>query len=194
MALRRLRAGSLYLLKLIMNNVDEFKKLLKVATQAIDEPFFNLPVAGQEKPLYRERVYCYELYHQLRINWATSLNDYTLSGEINKSGHNLINENVIPDLLIHIPGKMEGNLVIIEVKPINFNRDGLKNDLKKLTSFRRDANYDHAIHLTYGSNGNEQEIIEESHKIQKENDGEIELGLVEFWNHAYPGNEANIVN
>ncbi|MCW9705788.1 hypothetical protein [Fodinibius salsisoli] len=176
-----------------MNDFDEFTSLLKIATQAINERFFNLPVAGQEESLYRERVYCYELYHQLRTNWPADLNEYTLSGEIDKSGHHLIDENVIPDLLIHIPGKMEGNLVIVEVKPVNFNREGIKNDLKKLTSFQREANYDHAIHLTYGSDGNEQIILEESRMIQKDNVEEIDLDLIEFWNHDNPGNEAKIL-
>jgi hypothetical protein len=39
---------------------------LAQATQAIEASYFLLPIAGRDRPIKRERVYCYELFHQLR--------------------------------------------------------------------------------------------------------------------------------
>ena len=118
------------------------EQLIADATENIERNYFQLPIDGQEEPVYRERVYCYELYHQLRSHWPDNTN-YELSGEVDKSGHPLIRgnnlDNVKPDLLVHIPGDMEGNHTIIEVKPINAKRDGLSKDLSTLTAFRRYA-------------------------------------------------------
>lgn len=85
------------------------------ASQEIDHAYMQLPVAGKETPIYRERVYCYELYHQLsllRVQFAP----YSLSGEVDKSGHPYIRGNnldcVKPDFLLHEPGNMDANLPI----------------------------------------------------------------------------------
>src|SRR5262245_39939149 len=42
--------------------------LLALATADIDQEYFQLPIHGGG-PVYRERVYCYELYHQMRRRW-----------------------------------------------------------------------------------------------------------------------------
>ena len=45
--------------------------MISVAVSRIAHGYFQLPVADADA-LYRERVYCYELYHQLRCLWETS--------------------------------------------------------------------------------------------------------------------------
>ncbi len=129
-------------------------KLIRSATERIDAPYFQLPIAGKEDPIYRERVYCYELYHQLRLLWPRD-SKYALSGEVDKSGHPLIRNNGLdkrkPDLLIHVPGNMENNLLVLEVKPVTGDPEGIKKDLKTLTAFRRYGRYERAIFLIYGS-------------------------------------------
>ena len=72
--------------------MENFDNIFKEATKNISREFYQLPVAGKEDPIYRERVYCYELYHQLRSLWPTET-EYTLSGEVDKSGHPLIRNN-----------------------------------------------------------------------------------------------------
>ena len=47
--------------------VEAFIRCLTNATARVPEVYCQLPVAGEKSPIYRERVYCYELYHQLRI-------------------------------------------------------------------------------------------------------------------------------
>ena len=44
--------------------MEELDLVIQEATAAIDAMYFQLPVDGGD-PVYRERVYCYELYHQM---------------------------------------------------------------------------------------------------------------------------------
>ena len=80
-----------------------------------------------------------------------------MSGEVDKSGHPLIREAPKPDFLVHIPGEMT-NLLVMEVKPRNADINRMVDDLKKLTTFRRDlvdqqgqpVNYQAAYFWVYG--------------------------------------------
>jgi len=167
--------------------------LLSSATECIGKNYFQLPIDGQDVPIYRERVYCYELYHQMRLAWPED-SEFELSGEVDKSGHPLIRGNnldrVKPDLLIHIPGNMGGNHTVIEVKPINCSRAGISKDLSTLTAFRRYAEYKRAVYLFYGD-GDLSDIIEKAKEIEfGDRENRIELGLIEFWWHRRVGEPA----
>ncbi|MGD8457430.1 MAG: hypothetical protein PVF83_13695, partial [Anaerolineales bacterium] len=72
---------------------EQFLIMLCVATSNIGEQYFQLEVAEREEHIYRERVYCYELYHQLRVVTPDGFN-YQLDGELDKSGHPLIHDAV----------------------------------------------------------------------------------------------------
>ena len=39
---------------------------LEQATREIGESYFLLPIANRDRPIKRERVYCYELFHLIR--------------------------------------------------------------------------------------------------------------------------------
>jgi hypothetical protein len=173
------------------------EQLLTNATSAIGANYFQLPIDGSEDPIYRERVYCYELYHQLRLIWPED-EGYELSGEIDKSGHPLIRgndlDNVKPDLLVHIPGNMKGNHTIIEVKPINAALSGIAKDLGTLTAFRRYADYQRGIYLFYGD-GDIQIVVERIRKsILSDRQGKIDLDLIEVWLHPRVGEPAVRLN
>ena len=172
------------------------EQLIADATEHIEQNYFQLPIDGQEDPVYRERVYCYELYHQLRSRWPDNTK-YELSGEVDKSGHPLIRGNnldkVKPDLLVHIPGDMQGNYTIIEIKPINAKRDGLLKDLSTLTAFRRHAGYEKAIYLFYGK-GDIERILAMADELQRQDRGnKIDLNLIELWLHQEVGTPASRV-
>ncbi|MCC6968047.1 MAG: hypothetical protein IT391_17385 [Nitrospira sp.] len=64
----------------------KFLAALKKATREVPQGYFQLPVAGQTLPIYRERVYCYELYYQLRVALPDDF-QFSLAGEVDKSGH-----------------------------------------------------------------------------------------------------------
>jgi len=167
------------------------EQLIINATEHIDQIYFQLPIDGKEEPIYRERVYCYELYHQLRCIWPTNAK-YMLGGEVDKEGHPLIRGNNLdrtkPDLLIHTPGNMSGNHAIIEVKPINkTEKRKIVKDLKTLTAFRRLAGYRKAIYLFYGD-GDINRLLKRIHGYQSEyEEDEINLNLIKFWWHPRSG-------
>jgi hypothetical protein len=133
--------------------LETLDKILQDATCALEPDYFQLPVAGLENPQYRERVYCYELYHLIRARWPADFR-FSLAGEIDKAGHPLIRGNGLdyakPDFIVHVPGDMDFNILVLEVKGFTLDRGRLANDLEKLTAFRRHARYHAACYLFYG--------------------------------------------
>lgn len=132
----------------------EFLIALKEASRNIDEYYFKVAMANLKGYRFRERVYCYELYHQLRLALPTTFS-YTLQGEMDKNGHPIIHKEVgavKPDFILH-KQEPEDNLLVIEVKPLNnTNKSQIKKDLDTLTKFLDlDMSYYRAIHLIYGS-------------------------------------------
>jgi hypothetical protein len=139
--------------------MDELDVILADATAAIEAEYFRLPIAGGD-PVYRERVYCYELYHQMRSRWPPRENcRYLLNGEVDKSSHELMRKVGVrrqkPDLLVHGPGNMKNNHAVIEVKNVNASPRDIKSDLEKLTLFRNQAGYQRGIYLIYGHTADE---------------------------------------
>jgi hypothetical protein len=74
---------------------------LLCASSQVGDEYFQLPVAGKEEPEYRERVYCYELYHLWRCHWPKGFR-FSLCGEVDKKGHPLVRGEPKPDYLVHI--------------------------------------------------------------------------------------------
>ena len=151
-----------------------------------------LPVADAEggEPLiqYRERVYAYELYHRLRCIWPRW--QYSLGGEVDKSRHPIVRganlDNVKPDLLVHVPGGMDNNLIVIEIKaaspsPPAIDRAAIETDLKKLAAFCRSAKYEAGFLLVFGT---EIDRIRE-HAASAVSKG-ISLDRVELWHQVKP--------
>lgn len=137
----------------------QIEKALNEAAARIAEQYIRLPIDGGES-VYRERLYCYELYHQLRCALGDNF-EYSVGGEIDKSGHpQMLGRGVTgtkPDLLVHGPGYMERNLLVIEVKPaVRDDRDTIAKDLQTLTGYRGPGKYGHAWYLIYG--GDEHDV------------------------------------
>jgi len=174
--------------------MDAFAALLQEATRRVGETYFQLPVAGQEDPIYRERVYCYELYHQLRRLWPPD-SRYSLCGEVDKRKHPLIRgnnlDNTKPDFLVHVPGGLH-NAVVMEVKPANAKPDDIAKDLKKLTAYRRLAGYATAYLLVYGHSDDPARSVQDVEVacVARDGEGEIDLHLIQLWHHEAPGSPA----
>jgi len=130
-----------------------FEEMVAAASARIEADYFQLPVADADA-VYRERVYCYELYHQLRCLWGQF--PFSLGGEIDKTGNPYFLDGPYarakPDLLVHVPGNMTRNLACVEVKPFGRPVAEFISDLQKLTWFCRHANYYRGVFLIYGSN------------------------------------------
>ena len=133
--------------------MDELTDVLCAATAAVPPGYFHLQIDDGD-PVYRERVYCYELYHQMRCIWPPQTAFY-LNGEIDKAAHPILTRlgaaAMKPDLLVHRPGYMEGNHAVIEVKTCRTNNAGIRKDLETLSRFVRDVQYERALLLVFGS-------------------------------------------
>ena len=164
---------------------EEFSEILRTATESIDPRYFDFYIDGEEHPIYRERVYCYELYHQMRCRWPKET-PYLLNGEVDKRGHKLLAKKgaalYVPDFLVHTPGRMAGNSIIMEVKHSWTNDDGIENDLVKLDLFIRDVDYKRAIYLVYGKEADSDFIL----RIQNIAFSMRRLSEVEVWLHSAP--------
>lgn len=175
--------------------LQQITEVLIQATARIEQIYFQLPVAGLEQPIFRERVYCYELYHQMRLLWPDV--PYRITGEIDKAGHPLLYENELacskPDFTIHVPGNMSDNLLVIEVKSPNPNAEQILTDLRKLTGFCRKADYFAAYYLVYGR------TVDEAHKLASRcralaaNDDTIDLTRLTLLTHPHALSLASII-
>jgi hypothetical protein len=130
--------------------MEQFAEILHHATMAIGRDYFLLPVDGTD-PVYRERVYCYELYHQLRTLWPVNC-PYQLNGEVDKRAHPYFRGAPAfkPDLLIHRPG-IGDNFAVIEIKRAGAATSDIGKDLGTLTTFQATAGYTKGIYLIFGA-------------------------------------------
>ncbi len=151
-------------------------QMLSVAASRVTQEYFQLPVANADS-VYRERVYCYELYHQLRCIWDEF--GFSLGGEVDKAGHphfrNGPYAGAKPDLLVHVPGQMDQNLAAVEVKPATASVEELRHDLHKLTWFCQRARYLKGVLLIYGDGGETESVRA---KLQGAVDNEVDLPVL----------------
>jgi hypothetical protein len=120
---------------------------LEQATRAIGAPYFLLPIAGRDRPIKRERVYCYELFHQLRI--ALQDSQLTLTGEPDKRGHPDF-PPINPDFILHTPGSHKENNAVIEVE-CRVSLEHLIKDLRNLKTMK-DRGYVTLVLLLFANN------------------------------------------
>lgn len=167
--------------------MNELTDILQTATAGVDAMYFHLNIDGGD-PVFRERVYCYELYHQMRKNWPTQ-SQYFLNGELDKRAHPILSElgadHAKPDLLVHTPGAMAGNYAIIEVKH-SAAPGGIRKDLETLSLFVRKVGYQRAIYLIYGREANARGVG----KIEAIADEFQDLVPIEVWLHSEAGQPA----
>lgn len=145
---------------------------------------------------YRERVYAYELYHCLRSIWPEW--QYSLGGEIDKRNHPLIRgqnlDNVKSDLLVHVPGDMDDNLAVVEIKaagpqPPTSERLAVTTDLKKFFGFHARARYEAGFLLVFGADIDRIQ----GHVVWSVARG-VQLEGLELWHHVEPAAAARHVD
>jgi hypothetical protein len=155
----------------------KFCELLLEATSSVSKPYFRLPTYNPETPnesveKWRERVYCYELYHQTRIRLDDIETDLIFQGEVDKKTHPQFGieaiKGVKPDFLYHIPGAgTEGNFVVIEVGSINNVKEKFQSDVLTLKNMMEMVGYRFAIMLIFGDGKNETKIKSVKEYIEK---------------------------
>jgi len=156
---RHLLAKSLFINKCW----DEFRFALDESIKAVEPNYFRIK-RDHDEPAWRERAYCYELYHQLRCHLGKDF-PYTLHGEIDKKNHEVICKEFEekkcpnPDFVVHVPGD-DKNLLIIEVKLSTSNKERAQRDINKLEIFLKRIRYQYGIFLVFGSEGDVPKLIE----------------------------------
>lgn len=115
--------------------IQELINLIEDALENVGEEYYQLNTIY--RPINRERVFCYELYHQMRLlQDGRKLNNIQIHGEIDKRGHiNFKGAHRNPDFVFHIPGNMEGNTIVVEVKGRIENNNGVYKDIETLSKF-----------------------------------------------------------
>lgn len=117
----------------------------------------HVPNGVGRQSAYLERVYCYELYHQMRLQMEDVTNGeltaavatgWRVNGEVDKRS-SYIGSQRTPDFIWHIP-KTGVNGHILEVKRSTAEMANVMLDVEKLASFQREASYQHASLLIVG--------------------------------------------
>lgn len=170
--------------------MNELNRILAEATAAIKSPYFLLPIAGDES-VYRERVYCYELYRQMRKRWPRDCR-FVLNGEVDKRAHRGLKARGVkgqkPDLLVHHPGDEHSNHAIIEVKSAKGAQRGSLKDIRTLALFLDRVEYRRGIYLIYGE-GADQRFAEKTRAAAANIEGS---GRIEMWLHSQVGELAKM--
>ena len=128
----------------------------------------------------------------MRIRWPNI--PHRITGEIDKGGHPWIYGNDLdrskPDFTIHIPGKMGGNLLVMEVKAPDPTDGQIISDLRKLTAFSKYADYPFAYYLIYGLNTEAAHEFASRCRWLAGGDKRINLNLVTLFSHPEAGSLA----
>jgi hypothetical protein len=173
-----------------MNPIDIFLSLLRQALIRVDNHYYGmnywnnsmLNYYGVEEnsperqilknylDRYGERVFCYELYHQLRVLMSEDqhnldFENVVLQAELKKEnigeiahvfeaiGIQALDSEYIPDFLLHSPGDFDRQYLITEVKSnpqLTFS--GIKDDLLKIQQFITRYSYQRGVFLTINTN------------------------------------------
>ena len=118
----------------------------------VEAPYFRPATINHPEGIVRERVFCYELYHQLRVlqSRRPSVTAFVLHGEMDKSGHpNFPGFGKKPDFVFHSPGTMENNTCVIEVKG-NLVPEDIRKDFTNLLAFLGRYNYNFGLFILFG--------------------------------------------
>lgn len=136
-------------------DIEGYKSLIKEALEAIDERYFRLPVTYYPSQIIRERIFSYEMYHQMRQRMNTDSN-YLIHGEPDKAGHRgfLKEHQKNPDFIFHVPGTFQYNLLVVEVKG-NLHKTGLIKDFETLLNFTETYNYQSGVLVLFGHSIND---------------------------------------
>ena len=129
--------------------VESFIQLIRDALENVGDEYYKLTTTYRTLGVVRERIFCYELYHQMRlIQSARGLTDVQIHGEIDKSGHVAFDSNARknPDFVFHDPSMMKGNAIVVEVKGKieGTYQEGVYKDIVTLSKFTNNKHYYHS--------------------------------------------------
>jgi hypothetical protein len=130
----------------------KYVDIIKSALEEVPNGYYKLRTTYAPKGIVRERVFCYELYHRIRQQLGEV--PILIHGEIDKRGHQRFEreDQRNPDFVFHIPGKMEENTVVVEVKgnlDTSNYRQKVAKDFVTLINFINKYHYKIGIFISY---------------------------------------------
>lgn len=130
----------------------KYINLIKNSLESIEPNYYRL-VTADNNHVVRERVFCYELYHQMRLKQINFEQDLVLQihGEVDKRGHEDFKEKdqKNPDFIFHQTGVHQNNMLVIEVKGKLRTRKEITNDIDKLITFIDKYYYKAGVFILY---------------------------------------------
>ncbi|NOQ26786.1 MAG: hypothetical protein GQ564_15605 [Bacteroidales bacterium] len=173
----------------------DFKYLIKEALTNVGEIYYKQPTVKDGEFKYGERVFCYELYHQLRC-MQERFKDLVISGEAVKSKFQSqdLENNKMPDMLIHNFGMHENNEVIIEAKTdVRSVKKDIEKDFEILNTFTHsDSCFNYKLGISLVVNHDLKEYLSEQ-KDKLDNIKSIidKNPRIELWNIINPEFDRN---
>jgi hypothetical protein len=133
-----------------MEEYRHYIELIKDALSQVEGEYFNLVTTYDGLGIVRERVFCYEFYHQMRLAMQGRY-DISLNGEIDKRGHRDFQKGHQrnPDFVFHTPGTHGNNTIVMEVKGKLDDREGVLKDFETLSIFVNNYHYKFGIFVVY---------------------------------------------
>jgi hypothetical protein len=148
-------------------DIDKFLDLFRKSLNLVEESYYqtNSGSLYTNTIMYYERVFCYELYHQvrslmyeLRAKDPSTLSSIQFQGELRKeminssiaaqTGLSPLSKKYVPDFLLHSPGSTDYHGLIIEVKSNrNICFEPIQKDLVKIQEFITQYKYQMGIFL-----------------------------------------------
>ncbi|HVV55171.1 MAG TPA: hypothetical protein VHC47_07600 [Mucilaginibacter sp.] len=139
----------------------EMAYVVDIINNENQQQYMRRNVVGNDIVRTGERIFCYELYHQLRLLMGPMRDQFPhlyLQGELRKhqvpellEAMNIgeLDGNYMPDFLLHTPGSTDDHPYVIEVKTDRFlTYPQVTGDLKKVVQFMCEYNYQRGIFLT----------------------------------------------
>jgi hypothetical protein len=176
-------------------DMDEIIKFISEAYSNVDEDYLH-PKSVSGDINAQERIFSYEFYHQMRTLQESNKYKFLKRLKIIVEAERIKTDKKIdedlhlkqPDIIIHIPGSNENNLLVIEIKRvkeikrIKGKNNNIIEDLKKLKSFINKLNYKYGISLIFGEISNENGNIWNSIKneIKEEDSKNNNLKLSDY--------------
>jgi hypothetical protein len=121
--------------------------VVKEALQDINGAYFKVPTTYRPAGIVRERVFCYELYHQIRARMDA--HPLLINGEIDKRGHVDFRprDRKNPDFVFHANAAHRYNTLVIEVKGLI--SEHIFKDFKTIRSFITRYQYEAGLFILY---------------------------------------------
>lgn len=148
------------------NIADHCYRILLEGIERVNDKYIHFPHYSEDgnKTLYRERVFCYELYHQIRKIQEEHAADgqlinFDVNGEPDKRGQELFKDitGPMPDMIFHKIGSEE-NYLVLEAKcslsgtpkDKEGKPTGVYKDFVNLSDFIEGVHYELGVFLVYG--------------------------------------------